>query len=104
MKLSIRIFIVSTFLSAPLAAFAQNNALITRAQVQDELVQLRNAGYTGSGSDTTYPTELHAALARISAQQQATSHDTSYGMESGGSSQAGESKTDDNVKPIYFGQ
>jgi hypothetical protein len=95
--------LVASFLSAPLVAFAQTNAPLTRAQVQDELVQLRNAGYNGNGSDTSYPVELQAALARVAAQQ-AGPNTTGYGMESGGSSQAGQPKADDNVKPIYFGQ
>jgi hypothetical protein len=104
MKSSIRILLVASLLSAPLAAFAQTNAPLTRAQVQDELVQLRNAGYNGNGSDTSYPVELQAVLARVAAQQQAAPNTSSYGMESGGSSQAGQPKADDNVKPIYFGQ
>jgi len=104
MKTSIPIVLVASILFAPLAAFAQTNAPITRAQVQDELVQLRNAGYYGGGSDTTYPADLQAALARIAARQQASSNSTGYGMESGGSSQAGQPKADDNQKPIYSGQ
>jgi Domain of unknown function (DUF4148) len=104
MKSSIHVVLVTSLLSAPLIAFAQTNAPLTRAQVRDELVQLRNAGYNGNGSDTTYPADLQAALARVAAQPPAAPNSTGYGMESGGSSQAGQPKAADNEKPIYFGQ
>jgi hypothetical protein len=104
MKSSIGVVLVASLLSTPLVAFAQTNAPLTRAQVRDELVQLRNAGYNGNASDTAYPADLEAALTRVAAQQQAAPHSTGYGMESGGSSQAGQPKAADNEKPIYFGQ
>jgi hypothetical protein len=49
----------------PAAAFSQTG--LSRAQVRAELVELQQAGYRGTTSDTTYPSELQAAEQRIAA-------------------------------------
>lgn len=38
---------------------------VTRAQVKQELTALRKAGYSQTGEDNTYPTEIQAAEARV---------------------------------------
>lgn len=56
---------VSASVAAP--AFA-DEAVVTRAQVRAELVQLEKAGYVpGRANDPHYPDDLQAALARIDA-------------------------------------
>ncbi|MBN3756387.1 DUF4148 domain-containing protein [Paraburkholderia sp. Tr-20389] len=81
--------IVAALLSAPLAALAQNNQPVTRAQVREELVQLHNAGYSPLDDRNSYPTHIQAAEARIAAQQAASSQQSGYGGASNGASQTG---------------
>ncbi|MBN3762578.1 DUF4148 domain-containing protein [Burkholderia sp. Ac-20365] len=82
--------IVAAVVSAPLAAFAQNNQPVTRAQVREELVQLHNAGYSPLDDRNSYPTHIQAAEARLAAQQSgASSNETGYGGAANGVSQAG---------------
>ncbi|ALL70320.1 Protein of unknown function (DUF4148) (plasmid) [Paraburkholderia caribensis MBA4] len=73
MKSLIQAVVVAAALAAPVAVFAQANQPVTRAQVRAELIQLEKAGYhPGDGDHTTYPAELQAAEAKVSAQTAAT--------------------------------
>ncbi|BEU26416.1 DUF4148 domain-containing protein [Paraburkholderia sp. 22B1P] len=73
MKSLIQAVVIAAALAAPVAAFAQSNQPITRAQVRAELVQLEKAGYhPGDGDNTTYPEEIQAAEAKVAAQNNAT--------------------------------
>jgi hypothetical protein len=86
MKSLIEAAVIAALIAAPLAAFAQNNQPVTRAQVRAELVQLEKAGYNPATSDNaTYPVQLQAAEARVSAQQS----NSGYGSAANGSSQSG---------------
>jgi len=61
--------VVVASLSAPLAVFAQSNQPITRAEVRAQLVQLEQAGYRpGDGDQATYPVQIQAAEAKVSAE------------------------------------
>jgi uncharacterized protein DUF4148 len=95
-------------LTAPIISFAQQNGPITREQVRAELVQLREAGYSGSGSDTTYPTDLQTALAKVAEQNlamaKAASQNRDYGTSSSGSSQAGAPQVPVDTTSLYKGQ
>ncbi|SAL41685.1 membrane protein [Caballeronia sordidicola] len=108
MKSSIYAVLIVSVLAGPITSFAQqNNGPITREQVNNELVQLRDAGYTGSASDTTYPADLQAALARVAEKNQAqaqTPQDSEYGTSSSGSSQAGRPQASIDTQSIYKGQ
>ncbi|NMM02042.1 DUF4148 domain-containing protein [Paraburkholderia sp. RP-4-7] len=112
MKSLIQAVVVAVALVAPVASFAQSNAPKTRAEVRAELVQLEKAGYNPAARDnTTYPAEIQAAEARVSAQSavaQAPVADTSgVGGVAGGSSASGAAQPTsyhDGMKPIYFGQ
>jgi hypothetical protein len=110
MKSSIHAVIVVSVLAAPVFAFAQQNSgPITREQVNNELAQLREAGYTGNASDTTYPAELQAALARVAEKNQAqaqmqTPQNSEYGTSSSGSSQAGSPQPAVDTQALYRGQ
>jgi hypothetical protein len=78
--------IVAAVLAVPAITFAQSSEPLTRAQVRAELVQLENAGYNPEGDSTTYPRNLQAAEAKVSAQN----HDaeSAYGASTNGSSAA----------------
>ncbi|OUL80970.1 DUF4148 domain-containing protein, partial [Paraburkholderia hospita] len=53
MKSLIQAVVIAAALAAPLAAFAQSNQPITRAQVRAQLVQLEKAGYHPGDGDNT---------------------------------------------------
>ncbi|MBN3765802.1 DUF4148 domain-containing protein [Burkholderia sp. Ac-20365] len=73
MKTLVQAVAIAAALSAPVAAFAQANQPLTRAQVRAELVQLEKAGYhVGDGDNTTYPAEIQAAEAKVAAQNRAS--------------------------------
>ncbi|SEK08540.1 DUF4148 domain-containing protein [Paraburkholderia diazotrophica] len=92
-------------LSLPLAAFSQNDATPTRAQVRAELQQLEQAGYDpAKGEDPNYPADIQAAEARAWMQGGATA----YGGVMPGSSGSGSRATAqpaslDEMKQLYFG-
>ncbi|SEJ33637.1 DUF4148 domain-containing protein [Paraburkholderia diazotrophica] len=73
MKSLIQAVVVAAALAAPVAAFAQSNQPVTRAQVRAELIQLEKAGYNPSrGEDPHYPADIQAAEAKVAAQNAAT--------------------------------
>ncbi len=87
MKSLIEAAVIAALITAPLAAFAQSNQPVTRAQVRAELVQLEKAGYNPSTANMDdYPANLQAAEARVAAQ---TAQTSGYGSATNGSSQAG---------------
>jgi Ni/Co efflux regulator RcnB len=62
MKSLIQAVVVAAALAAPVAAFAQSNQPVTRAQVRAELVQLEQTGWRpGEGDRTTYPAQIQVA-------------------------------------------
>ncbi|WP_345816026.1 DUF4148 domain-containing protein [Paraburkholderia sp. PREW-6R] len=89
MKSLIEAAVIAALITAPLAAFAQSNQPVTRAQVRAELVQLEKAGYNPAvASDPQYPQDIQAAEARVAAQNSAA-QTSGYGSSSTGSSQSG---------------
>ena len=85
MKCSIRIIALALAL-APAAVFAQSsNQPLTRAQVQDQLTQLRP-------SKLHYPADIQAAEARVAAQGTAgATSTTGFGGTPSGTMQSGSS-------------
>ncbi|MEW6345931.1 MAG: DUF4148 domain-containing protein [Paraburkholderia sp.] len=78
---------IAVVLSAPVAAFAQSNQPLTRAEVRSQLVQLEKAGYNPADADnTTYPADIQSAEARVAAQNGSTS---GVGGVTSGSSESG---------------
>jgi hypothetical protein len=55
------------------------HSTVTRAQVRQELAQLRKAGYTQLGEDITYPAKIQAAEARVQAAQAQPPAESGYG-------------------------
>jgi Domain of unknown function (DUF4148) len=85
MKSLIKAVALVVVLAAPVAAFAQSEQPLTRAEVKAQLVQIEQAGYNPAvATDATYPADIQAAEARVAAQ-----HDTGYGSSATGSSQTG---------------
>jgi hypothetical protein len=87
MKSLMRVVVVALALS-PLAALAQQNQPVTRAQVKEDLKQLENAGYNPSERDAYYPSNLQAAEAKVQ-----SAGGTAYGPSSEGSSASGQPAT-----------
>ena len=86
MKSLIKAVALVVVLAAPVAAFAQSEQPLTRAEVKAQLVQIEQAGYNPAiATDATYPADIQAAEARVAAE-----HDTTgYGSPANGSSQTG---------------
>ncbi|MFM0374910.1 DUF4148 domain-containing protein [Paraburkholderia aspalathi] len=116
MKSLIQAVVVAAALAAPVAAFAQANQGLTRAQVRAELVKVEKAGYSPArGEDPYYPADIQAAEGRVAAQNaktpavQASVADTSGvgGMVSGSSASGAPAAVpppaNDGMKPLYFG-
>jgi hypothetical protein len=97
MKSLIKAVAVALVLAAPVASFAQSNQGVTRAQVRADLVQLEKAGYNVGGEETTYPSQIQAAEARVAAENgaaQAQANTSGFGSEASAASQSGQrSKT-----------
>ncbi|WP_175952673.1 DUF4148 domain-containing protein [Burkholderia sp. BCC0405] len=70
MKPLIRTIALVAAFTAPLAAHAQANQPLTRAEVHAEVVALRKAGF--QPSDWFYPASIQAAEAKIARQQGAS--------------------------------
>ncbi|WP_321805977.1 DUF4148 domain-containing protein [Burkholderia sp. BCC1993] len=82
MKRLIHAVAVALAVSAPLAAQAQSNPPLTRAQVHAEVKALKQAGF--QPSDWFYPASIVSAEAKIARQQGA-----GYGSDRGASSESG---------------
>ena len=90
MKSLIQAVALAAVIATPVAAFAQSEQPVTRAEVKAQVLQLEQNGYNPAASvDGQYPADIQAAEARIAAQH-ANGQDTSgYGSPTGGSSQSG---------------
>ena len=107
MKTFISAVAVAAALAAPALSFAQSDAPVTRAQVRAELVQLEKAGYNPNISDPSYPQNIQAAQARVSAQTvaQAPAQTSDYGSVAAGSSASGRTiAAQPRTLNTYFGQ
>lgn len=93
--------VATTALSASFGAFAQSSVSTTRAQVNEDLVQLEKAGYKPEISDVHDPQALHDAQARASSADEA-----GYGAQASTGSRAGRASSARLSGPgsTYFGQ
>lgn len=91
MKSLIKAVALVVVLAAPVAAFAQSEQALTRAEVKSQLKQIEQAGYKpAAADDATYPADIQAAEARVDAENATAQADTmGYGTTATGSSQAG---------------
>ncbi|TKC86849.1 DUF4148 domain-containing protein [Trinickia terrae] len=93
----------AVLLASPLASFAQqSDAPVTRAEVRQQLIQVKQAGYTGT-NNVIYPADIQAAEAKVAAAN--SDAQTGYGPALTSKTQAGPARADsiDGVKPVYFG-
>lgn len=103
MKSLFQAVVVAAALVAPMAAFAQSNAPVSRAQVRAELVQLEKVGYhVGDGDNANYPEAIQAAEAKVAAQNSAVGGVADGSSASG--ARAAVHPAYDGMKPVYFGQ
>ena len=102
MKSLIQSVVIAAALAAPVAAFAQSNAPVTRAQVKAELIQYKQAGgRTNFSNDPHYPEDAQLAQARVNAQN---GNNEGVGGVQAGSSASGAPAKADGLKPLFFGQ
>lgn len=98
--------LVAVSASAAVPAFA-DEAVVSRAQVRAELVQLEQAGYRpGRANDPHYPDDLQAALTRIHANTTAVADTATsgYGSDAAAATQSGRRPaTRVAERSIYFG-
>ena len=101
MKSLVQAVVIAAAIAAPVAAFAQSNAPVTRAQVKAELIQFEQAGgRVNTSNDPYYPEDAQLAQARIRAQN---GNNQGVGGVQAGSSASGASVKADGVKPLFFG-
>jgi asparagine N-glycosylation enzyme membrane subunit Stt3 len=87
MKSIVKAAVLAAVIAVPAISFAQaQQQPLTRAQVREQLVQLRAAGYDPHDW-IHYPDNIQAAEARVAQQQAANS---AYGPSTNGTSQAGQ--------------
>ncbi|WP_418789309.1 DUF4148 domain-containing protein [Paraburkholderia pallida] len=80
MKTFVCLVLASCALASPVVSFAQSTAPVTREQVRAELIRLEQAGYRpGDGDHTTYPEQIQAAEAKITAQDSQKAGDSDVG-------------------------
>jgi Domain of unknown function (DUF4148) len=102
---SFAMMLAAVALSFPLAALAQTDTTLTRAQVRADLQQLEQAGYEPfKGEDPSYPTDIQAAEARVAARN----GETAYGGMPSGSTASGSRviarpASPEELKQLYFG-
>jgi type II secretory pathway pseudopilin PulG len=92
MKRYLSMLAVTAVIALPGVSQAQVQSSLTRAQVQNELRQLRQAGYSGD-DEATYPSQIQAAERRVAAERQ--NNASGYGATSTGTSASG-SRVDKN--------
>ncbi|MDR5751308.1 MULTISPECIES: DUF4148 domain-containing protein [unclassified Caballeronia] len=103
---SLQAVVIVAVLATPLASFAQqSNAPVTRAQVRAELVQLEKAGYNPAKRDnTTYPSDVQAAEARIAAGNPSTQAATQgVGGVTSGATQSGHRTSGSTASRSMYG-
>ncbi|CAN7670952.1 DUF4148 domain-containing protein [Trinickia sp. LjRoot230] len=117
MKSLIYAVVAASALATPLVSMAQtesnSNQPVTRAQVQQDLLRVEQAGYRPGSDDPSYPADIQAAEQRAAGEQGqsvAARADTSgYGGTANESSQSGAPSDSrpmnvDGVHPLYFGR
>ncbi len=101
MKSLVQAVVIAAAFAAPVAAFAQSNAPVTRAQVKAELIQFEQAGgRANSSNDPYYPEDAQLAQARVNAQN---GNNQGVGGVQAGSSASGAPVQTNGMKPLYFG-
>lgn len=93
-------------MAVPTFSFAQQAQPETRTHVQAQMAELAQAGYRGSGGDTTYPADVQAAQQRVQqgADERRADADTSgYGSAHWGTTSASGRREPKGPGSLYFG-
>lgn len=101
MKSLMQAIVIAVAITAPIVAFAQESAPVTRAQVKGEIAQLEGFGYSPAGSNIDYPSSVMAAEARVGAQS-GGAVSTAYGGKVTGSIEAGSRTAATHTKSLYL--
>ena len=101
MRSLMQAIVIAVAITAPIVAFAQESAPVTRAQVKGEIAQLEKFGYSPAGSDVDYPSSLMAAEARVGAQD-GSALSTAYGGKVTGTIEAGSRAAAVHAKSLYL--
>jgi hypothetical protein len=99
------VFVAAALAIPAVSSFAQSSQQpITRAEVKAQQAQLEQAGYSAGADSTTYPAQLQAVEAKLSAHNS----QSSYGGVADGSSASGSYRANvgsaNGLKPTYFGR
>jgi uncharacterized protein DUF4148 len=87
-KFTVAAILAVGLLGGPIACYAQSTDAVTRAEVRADLVSVEKAGYNPSnGDNVNYPADIHAADAKVAAQQ-----GSAYGGVAQGTSASGMNK------------
>ncbi|SAL03171.1 membrane protein [Caballeronia calidae] len=98
MKTLLRTACAVAVIAVPIASLAQSGGALTRAQVQEEIARLQQAGFNPANANTVdFPTNMQA-IAPSSAGQ-----GSGYGSSTNGSSQVGRPASTSGMKPVFFG-
>jgi len=104
MKSLIQAVTIAVAFAAPVAAFAQSNAPLTRAQVKAELAQFEQAGgRVNTSNDPYYPADAQVAQARVNAQN---GNNEGYGGVQAGTASGAPVVAPahaDGLQSVYFG-
>lgn len=106
MKSLIYAMVAASVLATPLVSMAQteSNQPVTRAQVQQDLIRLEQAGYQPSANDPNYPADIQAAEQRVhGAQGQAVANTSDTSGYGGAAGQSGQSGAPANARPMNVG-
>ncbi|WP_408393100.1 DUF4148 domain-containing protein [Paraburkholderia sediminicola] len=101
MKSLMQVIVTAAAITAPIVAFAQDSAPVTRAQVKGEIAQLEKSGYSPTSSDIDYPSSVMAAEARVGAQD-GSAVSTAYGGKVTGSIEVGSRAAAAHAKSLYL--
>jgi hypothetical protein len=86
-------------IAVPVAALAQSDGGLTRAQVQAEIAQLQQAGFNPANANTEdFPANMPTA-----ADSSAAGQGSGYGSATNGSSQMGHPVSPTGMRPVFFG-
>lgn len=98
--------VLASAMAAPAFSFAQQAQPETRAQVQAQMQRLAQAGYRGTGGDTTYPADVQAAQQRVpegSDERRAAEDTSGYGAPQWGSKSESGAREPKGPGSLYFG-
>jgi hypothetical protein len=65
MRFSLTLSVITTISLSVVPVLVRANSTLSRADVREQLVQLKDAGYNPQGDESNYPADIQAAQARV---------------------------------------